>query len=99
LVAVAIAISYFDRLTLPVAVAAIQHNIYSGWRAVFLAAGCAGLAWSLWWTLSYRPNPAASQVGGQSISTAPRPMRWADVIRLPNVQAWPSSHSRPGRDW
>src|ERR1700744_5962446 len=27
LVAVAIAISYFDRLTLPVAIAAIQHNI------------------------------------------------------------------------
>ena len=27
LVSVAIAISYFDRLTLPVAIAAIQHNI------------------------------------------------------------------------
>ena len=62
--------------------------LHSGWRAVFVASGCGGLAWALWWALSYRPNPAGRQVGAGGTPTVRRPMRWADVIRLPNVQAF-----------
>ena len=30
--------------------------LHSGWRAVFISAGGLGLAWVVWWTLSYRNN-------------------------------------------
>jgi len=59
----------------------------SGWRAVFVASGCAGLAWVLWWALSYRDKPAALPVKRGDVQAAP-PMPWANVIRLPNVQAF-----------
>jgi ACS family hexuronate transporter-like MFS transporter len=60
----------------------------SGWRAVFVVSGCGGLAWALWWALSYRPKPAASLVDARGAPTGPRPMRWGEVIRLHNVQAF-----------
>ncbi|MGA8108013.1 MAG: MFS transporter, partial [Acidobacteriaceae bacterium] len=59
----------------------------SGWRAVFVVSGCAGLAWVLWWALSYRPNAATGAVDANDAPTV-RPMRWMEVIRLPNVQAF-----------
>jgi MFS transporter, ACS family, aldohexuronate transporter len=34
--------------------------ITSGWRTVFFAAGAMGLAWVLWWSLSYRGSNDAS---------------------------------------
>jgi ACS family hexuronate transporter-like MFS transporter len=61
--------------------------LHSGWRAVFVAAGCAGLAWVLWWALSYRANPGAGAVQ-VDITPAGRPMRWMEVFRLHNVQAF-----------
>lgn len=60
--------------------------LHGGWRAVFVASGCAGLAWALWWALSYRPNPVESPVEAEG--PAMRPMRWVDVVRLHNVQAF-----------
>jgi MFS transporter, ACS family, hexuronate transporter len=60
----------------------------SGWRAVFLAAGGSGLVWVLWWALSYRTDaPAISAIAGAAIEE-PRPARWIQVMRLPNVQAF-----------
>lgn len=59
----------------------------SGWRAVFVASGCAGLAWVLWWALSYRTSPAAALVDATD-EPATRPIRWMEVIRLHNVQAF-----------
>ncbi|HEX4065220.1 MAG TPA: MFS transporter [Acidobacteriaceae bacterium] len=61
--------------------------LYSGWRAVFVASGCAGLAWVLWWALSYRANPGAVPVQVND-TLAGRPMRWMEVFRLHNVQAF-----------
>ena len=57
----------------------------SGWRAVFVAAGAAGLGWVLWWTLSYPANPGSS---GIQAAQPTRPIRWLDVVRLHNVQAF-----------
>ena len=60
--------------------------LHSGWRAVFVVSGCAGLAWTLWWALSYRPKPVESPVAAEG--PAMQPMRWLGVIRLRNVQAF-----------
>jgi ACS family hexuronate transporter-like MFS transporter len=58
--------------------------LYSGWRAVFVVAGSGGLLWVLWWALSY---PAAGSSAARNTRPA-RPVRWVDVIRLHNVQAF-----------
>lgn len=60
--------------------------LHSGWRAVFVASGCAGLAWVLWWAVSYRPAAAAPVAGGDAQPLEPMP--WREVIRLRNVQAF-----------
>src|SRR6185312_9315946 len=57
----------------------------SGWRAVFLASGCAGLCWVVWWAVSYRPNSAKRMAID---APAEKPMRWAQVLRMHNVQAF-----------
>jgi len=62
--------------------------LHSGWRAVFIAAGTAGLGWVLWWALSYRGSDARSAAEPLDARTAAAAMRWLDVIRLPNVQAF-----------
>src|SRR5579863_9512158 len=60
----------------------------SGWRAVFIAAGAAGLGWVLWWALSYRGSGATIAGDPLDGGTTAAGMRWLDVIRLPNVQAF-----------
>jgi MFS transporter, ACS family, hexuronate transporter len=60
--------------------------LHSGWRAVFVAAGAAGLGWVLWWTLSYAASPAAGS--GLEDSQTATCLRWLDVVRLHNVQAF-----------
>ena len=60
----------------------------SGWRAVFIAAGAAGLAWVLWWALSYRDNAEAAANDSPDARMPAGGMKWLDVIRLPNVQAF-----------
>jgi len=62
--------------------------LHSGWRAVFIAAGAAGLGWVLWWALSYRGSGATSAAEPLDVRTPGVGMRWLDVIRLPNVQAF-----------
>jgi len=58
----------------------------SGWRAVFVAAGAAGLAWVVWWALAYRDHRGGGAVPGEASRVAKT--RWLDAIRLPNVQAF-----------
>lgn len=60
----------------------------SGWRAVFVAAGAAGFGWVLWWALSYRDNVAVAANDSPDARTPAGSMKWLDVIRLPNVQAF-----------
>lgn len=59
--------------------------LHSGWHAVFIAAGSGGLGWVLWWALSYRDSGATASVGARTPAGG---MKWLDVIRLPNVQAF-----------
>lgn len=60
----------------------------SGWRAVFIAAGGAGLGWVLWWAVSYRNKDATASTESPEARTPTGGMRWLDAIRLPNVQAF-----------
>jgi MFS transporter, ACS family, hexuronate transporter len=60
----------------------------SGWRAVFLTAGAGGLLWVLWWAWSYRANPGATTATDDGARTRTESMRWLEVMRLPNVQAF-----------
>lgn len=60
----------------------------SGWRAVFIASGAAGLAWVLWWSLSYRANFSTASQNTLDSRAVGRRLGWFNVIRLPNVQAF-----------
>jgi ACS family hexuronate transporter-like MFS transporter len=57
----------------------------SGWRAVFVASGCAGLCWVAWWAASYRVNKGPTAAGDAQLA---KPMSWLQVIRMHNVQAF-----------
>ena len=62
--------------------------LHQGWRSVFLAAGAAGLLWTVWWLFSYRdlaPNVSLNTVDTRLIGLQ---MPWTAVLRLRNVQAF-----------
>ena len=63
----------------------------SGWRTVFVAAGAAGLAWVLWWMLTYRSNPLTlsentldARVPATSVPATR--LTFAEVVALPSVR-------------
>lgn len=60
----------------------------SGWRTVFIVAGCAGLGWVLWWALSYRQQPVTASSNTMDARLVASQMSWLQVIRLPNVQSF-----------
>jgi ACS family hexuronate transporter-like MFS transporter len=60
----------------------------SGWRAVFVLAGAAGLCWVAWWTISYRPNPQSIPIDKVDARLVAKEMKWLEVVRLPNVRAF-----------
>ena len=60
--------------------------IHRGWRAVFLAAGAAGLAWVLWWALSYRGNAATISMNTLDARLVGTHLGWAEVLSQRNVQ-------------
>jgi ACS family hexuronate transporter-like MFS transporter len=60
----------------------------SGWRAVFLTAGAAGLAWVVWWLTAYRSNSATVTVNTLDARLAGVQMGWLDVLRQRNVQTF-----------
>jgi ACS family hexuronate transporter-like MFS transporter len=60
--------------------------LLSGWHAVFLFAGAAGLVWVLWWSLSYSSNTATVTVNTLDARLAAKSIGWKEVVRLRNVQ-------------
>ena len=59
----------------------------SGWRAVFVAAGAVGLAWVVWWVLTYRSNPVQLSVNTIDARALARQLTFAEIIALPSVQS------------
>jgi len=62
--------------------------IHSGWRAVFVAAGAAGLAWVVWWMLSYRGSASTVTMNTFEARLAGDRISWLEVVRQRNVQAF-----------
>ncbi len=60
----------------------------SGWRAMFLLSGALGLAWVLWWSLSYRPNSNTLSVNTIDARLAASEMTWGNVVKMRNVQSF-----------
>jgi len=60
--------------------------LQSGWRSVFFAAGGVGLAWVVWWWISYRDNTStlsSNTVDGRLLA---QQLSFKDIIGLRNVQ-------------
>ena len=55
----------------------------SGWREVFFAAGAIGIAWVIWWSVSYKSS--AGTTGGPEAGTARR-FSLFDLVSLRQVQ-------------
>lgn len=62
--------------------------LHSGWRMVFVVSGALGMAWVLWWSLSYRSAPPSVSSNTFDARLLGSEMRWVDVIQLRNVQAF-----------
>jgi ACS family hexuronate transporter-like MFS transporter len=61
--------------------------IYSGWRAVFFAAGGIGLLWVLWWWRSYQSNTATLSVDTLDARLLARQLSLREIVSLQSVRA------------
>jgi ACS family hexuronate transporter-like MFS transporter len=62
--------------------------LLSGWRAVFLFAGAAGLIWVIWWSVSYSSDTATVTVNTLDARLVAKSIGWMDVMRRRNVQTF-----------
>ncbi len=61
--------------------------IFFGWRWVFFVSGGIGLLWVLWWTLSYRANPATLSVDTLDARMLARQLSFGEIVGMRSVQA------------
>jgi ACS family hexuronate transporter-like MFS transporter len=59
----------------------------SGWRMVFVAAGAAGIAWVVWWMLSYRANPNTLSSATVDARVLASQLTFAEIVSMRSVQA------------
>lgn len=62
--------------------------IHSGWRAVFVLAGTAGLAWVAWWAAAYRSNASTVSSNTLDARVVAREISFFDLIHMRNVQCF-----------
>jgi ACS family hexuronate transporter-like MFS transporter len=60
--------------------------LYSGWRAVFFAAGGVGLLWVLWWALSYRSNSPTPSINTLDARLLAQQLTFREIIGIRGVQ-------------
>jgi ACS family hexuronate transporter-like MFS transporter len=60
--------------------------IRSGWRAVFFASGAVGLAWVVWWALSYRDNTSALSANTLDARLIARQLSMRELLGMRKVQ-------------
>jgi ACS family hexuronate transporter-like MFS transporter len=60
----------------------------SGWRAVFVLAGAAGLAWVVWWSIGYRSNTSTLSSNTVDARLVAREIPWLELVRMRNVQCF-----------
>jgi len=61
--------------------------LLSGWRAVFIVAGAAGLIWVFWWGLTYRGNSVTLSSNTVDARVLGSGIGWKQVIPLRSVQS------------
>jgi ACS family hexuronate transporter-like MFS transporter len=59
----------------------------SGWRAVFVVAAAIGVAWVLWWVLTYRSNNSDLSAETIDLRLIARRMTLREMLGIRNVQA------------
>jgi MFS transporter, ACS family, hexuronate transporter len=57
----------------------------SGWRMVFFAAGAIGIAWVIWWSVSYRGSNTAS-IDTLDARLVARQLSFIDIVSMRKVQ-------------
>ena len=59
----------------------------SGWRMVFVAAGAAGLAWVVWWMLTYRNNTDTLTANTVDARVLAMQLTFRQIVSIRSVQA------------
>jgi len=59
-----------------------------GWRSVFVFAGATGLAWVLWWGVSYRSNVSTLSSNTVEARVVAREIPWLQLAKMRNVQCF-----------
>ena len=59
----------------------------SGWRTVFVSAGTVGLAWSIFWYITYRPSQAASSSSTAATYTHVCKFTLQETLKIRSVQS------------
>lgn len=62
--------------------------LHSGWRAVFVLAGAAGLIWVCWWAISFRSNTSTVSSNTFDARLIAREIPWLELVRMRNVQCF-----------
>jgi ACS family hexuronate transporter-like MFS transporter len=62
--------------------------LHSNWRAMFLLSGALGLAWVVWWSVSYRPKSNIFSVNTVEARLAASEMTLGQVVKMRNVQSF-----------
>lgn len=62
--------------------------LHSNWRAMFVLSGAMGLAWVLWWSLSYRPSSNTLSVNTIDARLAASKITLGRVVKMRNVQSF-----------
>lgn len=61
--------------------------LHGGWRAVFASAGTVGIAWVLWWSVSYRSNPGTLSSNTLDARLLARQLTFFEIAAMRPVQA------------
>jgi ACS family hexuronate transporter-like MFS transporter len=61
--------------------------LYSGWRAVFFAAGGIGVFWVVWWAIAYRRDPATVSSDVRGARELAMRLSFGEIIGMHSVQA------------
>lgn len=61
--------------------------LHSGWRAVFVSAGAAGLLWVVWWMLTYRSSSLTLSSNTLDARMLAQQLTFREIISIHSVQA------------
>ena len=60
--------------------------LHSGWRSVFFISGAIGIAWVVWWILSYRSNTSTLSVNTLDVRLLAQKLSMRELLAIRSVQ-------------